>query len=84
MLSCAVVNDHSSVAFQVDVTAPVRFAFVVTVPALPVTDPDIAFVAVISVNHHFTILVPVDPICPLASVASRDAAAQGAGEDVTA
>jgi hypothetical protein len=78
------VKEPSSVAFQVEVTAHVRFAFVVTVPALPVTDPDIAFVAVISVNHHFTILVPVDPICPVASVASIDAAAQGADEDVTA
>lgn len=78
------VNDHNSVALPVEVTAPVRFAFVVTVAELPVIEPDIAFVAVISVAHSLTILVPVEPICPLASVASRDADAQGAEEDVTA
>ena len=34
-LSCADVNEPSEVAFPVDVTAPVKLAFVVTVAALP-------------------------------------------------
>lgn len=75
---------HNVVALPVDVICPVRFAFVVTVAELPVIDHAIAFVAVISVNHHLTILVPVDQICQVASVASIDADAQGAEEEVMA
>ena len=84
VLSCAVVKLHKTVAFPVEVTAPVRLALVVTVAAFPVTLPAIAFVAVMSVNQPFTIRVPVDPICPEESVASIEAAAQGVGEDVIA
>ena len=35
-------------------------------------------------NHHFTILVPVEPICQVASVANKEAATQGAELDVIA
>lgn len=37
VLSCAFVNDPRTAAFPVDVICPVRFAFVVTVAALPFT-----------------------------------------------
>jgi hypothetical protein len=66
------------------VITPVRLAFVVTVAALPVTEPAIAFVTVKSVNQPFTIRVVVFPIIPLASVASNEAAIPGAEEDVIA
>lgn len=78
------MNDPRTAAFPVLVMCPVRFALVVTVAALPVIDHAIAFVAVISVAHNFTIRVPVDPICPLASVARSEAAAHGAEDDVIA
>ena len=66
------------------VIGPVRFALVVTVAAFPVIEPEIEFVTVKSVNHPLTILVPVEPIIPLASVANIEAAAPGVEEDVIA
>lgn len=77
VFNCAFVNEPRSVAFPVEVTCPVRFAFVVTVPAFPVTLPAIAFVTCKSVNHPFTIRFPVTPICHEASVARSDAEAHG-------
>ncbi len=77
-------NDPREVAFPELVTAPVKLAFVVTVAAFPVTEPAIAFVTVKSVNHPFTMRVPVLPIIPLESVANIEAAAPGAEEDVIA
>lgn len=84
VFNCDFVNEPREVAFPVEVTAPVRFALVVTVAAFPVTEPEIAFVTVKSVNQPFAILVQVEPICPDASVARMEADAPGAEEDVTA
>lgn len=50
------------VAFPVLVTSPVRLAFVVTVAALPVIEPVIAFVTSKSVNHPLVTRVAVAPI----------------------
>ena len=50
------------VAFPVLVTSPVRLAFVVTVAALPVIEPVIAFVTSKSVNQPLVTRVAVAPI----------------------
>jgi hypothetical protein len=78
------VCDAIEVALPDEVMGPVKLAFVVTVAALPVIEPAIELVTVKSVNHPFVIRVPVLPIIPLASVASNEAAAPGAGELVMA
>ena len=44
--SCAEVNEPSTAAFPVEVICPVRFAFVVTVAALPLTLPVIVALTV--------------------------------------
>ena len=58
-------KDPRRVAFPVEVIAPVRFAFVVTVAALPVILPTIAFVTSKSVNQPLRILASVVPIEPV-------------------
>ena len=73
-----------SVTVPVFTVRAVESVAFVTVPAFPVTLPEIALVTVRSVNHPFTKRVPVLPIWPLESVARIDAAAPGADEDVMA
>jgi hypothetical protein len=62
VLSCAEVNEPSTAAFPVEVICPVRFAFVVTVAALPLTLPVIVALTVKPVS------VPTDVIAGCAAV----------------
>jgi hypothetical protein len=50
------------VVFHIEVTGQLKFAFVVTVQALPVILQAIAFVTSKSVNHPFNTLLPVTHI----------------------
>lgn len=78
------VCEAIDVALPDEVIGPVRLALVVTVAALPVIEPTMLLVTVRSMNQPLTIRVPVEPIIPLESVASIEAAAPGAEEEVMA
>ena len=59
------VNEPKDVALPTEVTAPVKFALVVTVPAFPVMLPTIELVTSKSVNQPLRILASVVPIEPV-------------------